>query len=191
MPETSMPLPVAEVVHQLPARLRLRVETRRGDAAFFTAMAKRITGITEVRAVRANPRTGSLLIEHDGTTDALVRSASENGVLLIVASAPTPKRKAMRSRRLVPVQPLSVAAAGFAGLGLYQAARGRFLGSATENLWNAYGAYTQANRTRIAAAFAAFGLYQLARGRALGSAASLLYYALRLRDMSRTRNGAG
>ena len=190
MPETSMPLPLAELVHQLPGRLRLRVDSRRGDSAFFADMAKRVAGMAGVRAVRANPRTGSLLIEHDGAADALVRSASEQGVLRIAAPAPRAVRTTVRSRRVIPVRPLSVAAVGLAGLGLYQAGRGRFLGSATENFWNAYGAYAQMNRKRIAATLAAFGLYQLANGRVLGSAASLLFYALSARDMTRGRNGA-
>jgi hypothetical protein len=190
MSDTSTSLPLAELVHQLPGRLRLRVDSRRGDAAFFAGVAKRVAEIAGVRAIRANPRTGSLLIEYDGTAEALARSAREHGLLRIASPAPPSARTAMRSRRFAPVRPLSVAAVGLAGLGLYQAARGRLLGSATENFWNAYGAYAQMNRKRIAATLAAFGLYQVTTGRVLGSAASLLFYALSAHNMARGRDGA-
>lgn len=190
MPETSTPLPLAEVVHHLPGRVRLRVDSRRGDAAFFANVAKRGAQIPGVRAIKANPRTGSLLVEYDGAPDALLRLAREHGVLRIASPAPRAVPRMARSRRFVRVQPLSVAAAGLAGLGLFQATRGRLLGSATENLWNAYGAYAQMNRKRIAATLAVLGLYQLATGRVLGSGASLLYYALSARDIVRRRDGA-
>lgn len=190
MPETSTSPPLAELVHQLPGRLRLRMNGQRGDAAFFADMAKRVAALAGVHAVRANSRTGSLLIGYNGTADALVRSASEQGVLRIAAPAPKPVRVAVRSRRLVAVQPLSVAAAGLTGLGLYQAARGRLLSSATEHFWHAYSAYAQMNRKPIAATLGALGLYQLARGRILGSAASLVFYALSARNMARGRDRA-
>lgn len=187
MPETSTPLPLAEIAHLLPGRLRLRIPSRRGDAPFFAEIAARMARLAGVRAVRANLRTASLLIEHDGPADALARSASEQRVLEIVPAAPAPTRAQQYSGRLAALPPLSVAAAGLAGLGLYQMARGEMLGSASENFWMAFRTYALLGRPQIAALLVGFGLFRLAKGKALGSAESLFYYAATAHRMARRR----
>jgi hypothetical protein len=52
------------------------------------------------------------------------------------------------------------------------------LGSASENFWNAYGAYRIFHNSPVALVLGALGLWQLLRGQWLGSASSLLFYAL-------------
>jgi hypothetical protein len=192
MSEPSTPLPIAEIEHRLPGRLRLRLASRRGDAAFLASIAERLARLPGVRSLRANPRTGSILIEHDGAAEALGELAKEQGVLQIAPPAPpVPRSSGGAGHRTVRVPPLSVVAAGLAGLGLYQAARGRLVGSGTGTLWKAFGAYAYLNRPRLAAALAGFGLYRLARGPALGSAVSLFYYAISAHHMARQRNDGG
>ncbi len=52
MPDTP-PLPLAEVEHRIPGRMRLRVRMRRGDAGFFerTASLGRVPGVRGVLGV--------------------------------------------------------------------------------------------------------------------------------------------
>ncbi len=189
MPETSIPPPQAEVVHQLPGRIRLRLHARRGEAAFFTDLAARLGRLAGVRAVKANPRTASLLIEYAGALDALLRAAREHAVLEAVAAAPVVPRSRRYAGRLAAMPPLSVAAAGLVGLGGLQVARGKILGTASENFWMAFRIYALMGRPRIATLLILFGLYRLARGEALGSAESFFYYAAQANRMAKRQGG--
>jgi hypothetical protein len=63
------------------------------------------------------------------------------------------------------------------GAALVQLVRGEVVGSASENLWNAYGLYAVTRQTMPSALLVAFGLLQVARGEVFGSATSLLLYA--------------
>jgi len=187
-----MPLPHAEIAHRLPGRLRLKLASPRGDAASFAALAARLARLPGVRALRANPRTGSILIEHDGEAEALAGLAREHGMLEITAPAvPAAVRGGGAAHRSVRMQPLSLAAAGLAGLGVYQAARGRVLGNVVGTFWKAFGAYANMNRPRVAWALVGFGLYGLGRGKPLGSAVSLFYYAMSAQHMARQRQNRG
>jgi len=185
MPETSTPLPLARIEHRLAGRLRLRVPSRRGDAGFFATVVEKLGQLGAVRALKTDPRTGSILIAHDGEAETLTAFAKEHGLFALEPPRAARPEPISGARRLgTPTHPLAIAATGLAGLGVYQAARGRFLGSATENFWNAYGAYAVLGRPRVAVALAAFGLYQLVRGQVFGSAASLMFYAIIARQMA-------
>jgi len=67
--------------------------------------------------------------------------------------------------------------------------RGEVVGSASENLWNAYGLYAVTRHTLPSALLIAFGLLQVARGEVLGSATSLLLYAYSAWRMAQHRAG--
>ena len=71
--------------------------------------------------------------------------------------------------------------------GLLQLARGEIVGSASENLWNAYGLYAVTRNTLPSAFLIAFGLFQIARGEVLGSATSLFLYAYSARRLAQHR----
>ncbi len=172
MPDTS-PLPLAEVEHRIPGRMRLRVRVRRGDTGFFerAAVLGRVPGI---HAVRANAQTGSILIEHAGDEAAVLAAAREQG--LFGVAPPTQPPNPLGAVETPAT--LNAAAMGLAGAGLLQVARGRAIGSGTENLFNAHSAYTTTGQPWLAALLAAFGIIQIARGEVLGSATSLFLYAL-------------
>jgi len=179
-------MPQAQIEHELPGRLRLRIPSRRGDRTFFEAAGQRIAAMPGVRSIHANPLTGSLLVGHGTSTDAIASFARERGLFDLPSSETLPARREP-VRRTPPAglpAPLSLAAAGLAGAGLYQAARGQVLGSASENLWNAYTAYAVQRKPWIAAALAGFGVVQAARGQGLGSAVSLFLYAINARRMA-------
>lgn len=182
-----MPPTVAQIEHQLPGRVRLRVAAQRGNV---TELGEQIAAAPGVRTVRTNPRTGSILIEHTGDLDTIIRFAEEHRLLEF---APRERRwtPSLRSEKRkgpgVP-HPLSLTAAGLGSLAIYQLARGNVLGSATEILWQSYSAYKILGRPWLSSAYAGLGLFQLVRGRILGPASSLLFYAM---TAHRMRPGGG
>jgi hypothetical protein len=59
-------IPAARIVHETPARLRIQIPSKRGDAAYFDAVAQDVSDFPTVTAVRVNPRTAGALLEHSG-----------------------------------------------------------------------------------------------------------------------------
>ncbi len=193
MPDTTSgaaAIPVAEIEHRIPGRIRLRVRARRGDPAFFVRLEAALAAVPGVRNVRANPQTGSVLIEHGGDEKAVLARARDQGLR---TTEPTDKLPALRPApppdrgKGTPASPLDLAALGLAGAGLMQLVRGEAVGSASENLWNAYGLYAVTRQALPSAFLVAFGLFQVARGEVLGSAVSLFLYAYSARRMARQR----
>src|SRR5437879_2986087 len=118
-----MPLPLANVEHQLPGRVRLRVPSRQRDAPFFATIEVQLRTAAPVHRVRANPHTASVVIEYDGDLEAVVTFARERGLVDVVPTAapPTPRRPGGSRRRRHPVvDSLSIAAAALIMLGLYR-----------------------------------------------------------------------
>jgi hypothetical protein len=72
--------------------------------------------------------------------------------------------------------------------GAVQTARGQYLGSGVENLWNAYSAWATLRMPLLAVAFIGFGLYRIAAGDPLAPGVSLLFYALSAREMARGKS---
>ncbi len=182
-----MDLAKAFIEHELPGRIRLRIPSRRGDRPFFEAAGKRVAELPGVRSLRANPLTGGLLIEHRTSRDAIASFAREHGLFDLSAPVAVPVRHEAATVRLPSAAlpaPLSLAAAGLAGAGLYQLARGQVLGSASENLWNAYSAYAVLRKPWVAGALVGFGVVQAVAGQRLGSAVSLFLYAMNARRMA-------
>ena len=183
-------LPTAEIEHRIPGRMRLRVRNRRGDGQFFDRVASSLSQQGGIRLVRVNPATAGILVEHDGEEDAVTGSARALGLFEVV-----PPAKSVASRSGAPYRPsggptsspLDLTAAGLAGAGLLQLARGQVVGSASENLWNAYGLYAVTRQPGPAALLLLFGLAQIARGNVLGSATSLFLYAFSARRMAQKR----
>lgn len=181
-------LPMAHIEHSIPGRTRLRLRDKRGDASFFQRAVAALSGWPEIHAVRANAQTGSLLVQHDGNEAAWLQSARDGG--LFDAVHPDQARRRAVVRR-VPASrgpsPLSVTAAGLAAAGTLQLLRGNVVGSASENLWNAYGLYAVARRPLASVVLCALGLVQIARGEVLGSATSLFLYAYSARRLAQHR----
>lgn len=188
----SQPPLRADIEHRIPGRLRLRIRQRRGDPGFFRQAEAALAGVPGVSAARANAQTGSLLVEYSGDEAAVLAAARAHGLDVTeppvrhVAVRPAAARSAMETP---PPKPLNLAAMGLTGAGLVQLLRGEVVGSASENLWNAYGLYAVTRQTLPSALLVAFGLFQVARGEVLGSATSLLLYAYSAWRMAQHRPG--
>lgn len=169
----------ATITHRLPGRTRLRIPARRGDAAFFARVAEQARGLPTVRAVRANPVTSGLLVEHEGEIEPIARDLGFDIV------APKPPVRHI-SRPVARPSPFGLAAIGFGAASVVQLARGRVVGdSAVENLWNGFTAFRALRRPGLATLLTGVGVAQLARGRLLNSALSLAFYAASARALGR------
>ena len=122
------------VEHMMPGRIRLRFRSRRGETDFFQRLVTLLSEISLVDEVDANSLTGSVLIRHSASPDQLAFLAAQSGLLSVqdlstaLGDPPAPRREA-RSGLSAPM------AVGLFALALLQLARGRVLGSASEQFW--------------------------------------------------------
>lgn len=181
--------PIATIQHQIPGRLRLRIPARRGDVSFFHGIVQALSKLPGVEKLDAIPLTGSIIIRHSGSAQAIAAAATEQGLFEI--GPEEPKEAPAPSTRRRPYSGLrNTAATGLSGLALFQVARGQLTGNAAENFWNAYGAQRILGRPEIAAGFVLLGIVQVLRGQLLGSASSLLFYSLITRQLASVDRGA-
>lgn len=82
----------AVVVHRIPGRVRLRIQDRRGDAAYFSNLSENLARFENVRNIRANPVTGSVAFEFAGDFDDVLRQTEEDDLLAIAAAAMTDEK---------------------------------------------------------------------------------------------------
>lgn len=78
--------PLAQLVHRLPGRVRLRVPALRGAPARLEALAVALRGLPGVTAAEAGPLTGALLLHHEGSLEALREAAAGRGLLRLAAA---------------------------------------------------------------------------------------------------------
>ena len=169
----------ATVEHILPGRIRLRFAARRGDAPFFEDLVRKLSEHPLVNRVKANPLTGSLLLEHSAGPSELAAFAEHSGLPIPVdpsSTAPSAQSRA-RTRTGLNGARLSAPATTLTTLGLYQAARGRLLGTGGELLWHSL-AVSRTKYGWLAALLLASGVVQVLRGRLLPPASSLIVYAI-------------
>ena len=69
--------PLAEVVHSLKGRLRLRFPTEKRNQDFFQNLLESLSNIESIRDIKANPLTGSVLIQYDGELEEIVQRLEE------------------------------------------------------------------------------------------------------------------
>lgn len=180
--------PIATIQHQIPGRLRLQIPARRGDVSFFHHIVQALSKLPSIAELSAIPLTGSIIIRHSGSAQAITAAATEQG-LFEIGEEPK-KAPAPSSRRRHHAGLRGTAATGLSGLALFQVARGRLTGNAAENFWNAYGAQRILGRPEIAAGFVLLGIAQVLRGQLLGSASSLFFYSLITRQLASIDRGA-
>jgi hypothetical protein len=125
-------LPIAEVVHAMSGRSRLRIAGRRGDAAFFASVAGGLSTIPGVHKVEVRPLTGSILIQH-GPPLARIGAAAEKLRLFVVSNAqPLPP-----TMPALPIDPKIAVGVGLGALALWQLVEGRIFPPAITLAWYA------------------------------------------------------
>ena len=123
----------AEVVHRTPRRARLRVHLEEDGKEQFERIARELTQLPAVRVIRATPRTGSLLIEHEGELEPILAQAKQ-WIDIEAAKPHAPMRRLRRALERIDEKPThqtahlaSLAFFALLGASVYQASRGDFL----------------------------------------------------------------
>jgi len=123
-------LPIAEVVHAMPGRTRLRIPARRGDGVFFAAMATGLSTLPGVRHVEVRPLTGSLVIEH-GTPLERIGAAAREARLFMIGNAPPPPTEP------AAIDPKILVGVGLGAFAVWQILEGKILPPAVTLAWYA------------------------------------------------------
>jgi hypothetical protein len=145
-------LPHAEITHNSPGRLRLRISARRGRADYFASIEEKLVQCPGVERVVTNPVTGSVLLEPAIDLAALV-TFTQTQQLFQLAQATThlvPLRQQIAEHfgvldgelRRLSGGGIDLGALGFIGLvtlATVQLQRGHVLGPASTLLWAAIG----------------------------------------------------
>jgi hypothetical protein len=145
----------AVIVHQIPGRARLLVRDRRGDPAYFSGLSESFSRFENVRNARANPTTGSLVLEFTGDLEALLRQAEETDLLDIAQSVfPEARPSARFHPKRPPLNLLSgrdvdrMFMVGWAllAIGVIQSIRGEWFPPAVSVFWMAATAFRIAEK---------------------------------------------
>jgi hypothetical protein len=90
--------PTAHVVHRLPGRLRLRVDDKRGDQAWFDEAATTLAMLAGVEEVATSPRTSSIMLRHRGDAGELLAAAAARDLFRLADGEPAEGSAAERLR---------------------------------------------------------------------------------------------
>lgn len=128
--------PTARIVHNLPERVRFRIDAHKGDREYFVEVAQRLADQFSPERLEANPLTGSLLVQKsDLDVEAVVSFSKKEGLFEIDSETPS----GMAEKAVAPLSALSsrlkdlsfgqldlanVAFFVLIGTGLYQLIRG-------------------------------------------------------------------
>lgn len=76
-------LPAARITHFTTRRLRIKVQEKRRDAAFFSSVADRLAAWESIERVETNPLTASILIHFSDPHRLLLEAAAKNDLFEI------------------------------------------------------------------------------------------------------------
>ncbi|HEX7634565.1 MAG TPA: hypothetical protein VF427_04695 [Noviherbaspirillum sp.] len=150
----------AVVVHRIPGRVRLRIQDRRGNAAYFSNLSENLARFENVHNARANPVTGSIALEFAGSLDEVLRRAEKDDLLTIVEAVATDKNPFTAganafSDAAPPVNLVSghdmnrmfMVGLMLLAVSLIQAFRGQWFPPALSVFWYAWEAFSLSNLT--------------------------------------------
>jgi hypothetical protein len=118
-------------------RVRIKIPAKKGDAAYFSTLLKRLSGHEGIQRVDVNAVTGSLLLFHDTDLAALAESAVAQQLFALEFSGF--KASPLHEKMLQPFFDLNnslkrisggeidipgIAVVGFVAFGIYQISRG-------------------------------------------------------------------
>ncbi len=78
-------MPIAQCVHRTPSRARIRIQSRKGDQAFFAALQERLNQCEQVTGAAVSTLTGSILIFHKGDFLAIAGCAEKDKMFRMAA----------------------------------------------------------------------------------------------------------
>jgi hypothetical protein len=147
----------AQIAHQTKGRIRVLFPDHRGDRAFFEQVVQLIADSDLVQAARANPLTGSLVLEFSGSPEDLLAKFKKLVPIEIVPAPPPPRvgpsslAAANDPLKLVSgrdINPMLMAGTLFGAVGMVQAWRGHLMIPALSAFWYAANAFRMARDPR-------------------------------------------
>lgn len=140
--------PKADVVHQAPGRMRIRIPSERGNSAFFAEVSRQLGECLGVTGVETNPVTASVLIRHTSSLAGILGFAREHGVFLVEEAkrVPLQKRAAAnlegisRNLQLIAGEEIDLNSAilvVLTGMAAHQAIKGNVVAPAATLMWYA------------------------------------------------------
>jgi hypothetical protein len=152
----------ARIAHQTKGRVRLQLAQRRGDKEFFDRLSAQFADNGRVHKVRANPVTGSIVLEFTGALDDVLAGFAAS---LPIDLDRTPASTAASGRALLKqpdrpfrlvsghnINPMAMAGTVFGAVGLLQTLRGKVMVPALSAFWIAANAFRLAARPASAQA---------------------------------------
>jgi hypothetical protein len=146
-------LPDARIVHRLPGRLRIKVDSYKRDEAFFSMLSNALRSCPGVLEVTANPVTASVLIEHATAEAKIVQFIGAHKLLDVRSGEASPASaqaqmtaglqgfsRELRSATGGVLDLDAVIIMGLTGLAIQQAIEGNIMVPAASLLWYAYSA---------------------------------------------------
>ena len=136
----------ARIAHQTRDRIRIAIPSRRGDDAYFQALAGQLAHSDQVRHTRVNPAAASLVIEFGGAPEDLLAELQRVALDLSSAAdmAPDQAPPAPAQYGAWKVNPMFMAGAAFGVVGVIQTLRGEVLLPAMSAFWYAANALRMA-----------------------------------------------
>jgi len=132
-------IPIAQCVHKIPSRARIRIPSRKGDEVFFTFLQERLHRCEQVTESVINPLTGGVLIFYTGDFSAIAEYAKKQHIFRMADTKHNPntlthvtmdtyKNLDAQMKKLTGGE-LDLPGATFialAGAGIYKIAQGNF-----------------------------------------------------------------
>lgn len=142
----------AHVAHLTEGRARIQLPGHRGDGEFFAQVVQTIEQSGLVRSVRANPVTGSVVLEFDGPPEVLLTRLQALAPIEIVPPVATRQLRFTLARATAPfklvsgrdINPMAMAGTLFGAVGVAQTLRGRVALPALSAFWYAVNAFRMA-----------------------------------------------
>lgn len=141
----------ARLIHQTRGRVRIAIPEKRGDNAFFAALADRMARHEGVLRARGNAAAASLVVEYTNRPEDVVRALERADLAIAplpatvddtgVTAASTTVANSVACSGGAGIAPMSVACAAFGVVGIVQALRGEIMIPALSAFWYAASAF--------------------------------------------------
>jgi hypothetical protein len=132
----------ATVAHQMPGRARVRVAGKRGDVDYFSSAVRTLGTLDGIASVTARPETGSILIHHRLSLNAIANFARARGMFELelegdvegigLQNAVSAVERALRA--VASEGANAPAAIALVAIAAYQASRGHVFGPTVTHL---------------------------------------------------------
>lgn len=137
------------IAHRIPGRARLLIRKKRGDQEYFSRLSEKFSRIDEVHSVKANPLTGSIVLEFAGVLEEILKAARvpelfENDEELNLGHHHAGTFSPLHLVSGREINPMFMTGIAFLMIGMIQTFRGQWFPPALSVFWRATQAFRAA-----------------------------------------------